>query len=162
MISMPAIEPATSIIASHGLDPTTDNINFISFLISSGNARAGQPVAPIAPAASEQASNPGSYLIYLNQYKTYLLQVSQFWSQNLGAVPTVDALVPPTVQPVAVIGTSTITIPGVTDNTPSPQAGAGNPVPLLSASLTGGASSSFCPYRPVLPGFGSSILHRPI
>src|SRR6202012_2429191 len=57
--------------------------------------------------------------------------------------PFMDALAPPVVQPVAVIGTSTISVPALTDNSPSPQGTAVDPIPLLSASLAGGASSSF-------------------
>lgn len=135
-------EPATAINSLFGWDPTNDNINIISTF--RGNAQAVPGIAaPIAPTASEQAVNPGSYLIYLNQYKTYLLAAANYWNKNHGPYPLVDVVTPPAVQPVAVIAASTITLPAVADNTPSPVATAANPIPLQSASLAGGASSSF-------------------
>nr|WP_157687278.1 filamentous haemagglutinin family protein [Burkholderia lata] len=134
---------ATTINSMFGWDPTNDNINIISTFRSTGKSVAGL-TAPIAPTASEQAINPGSYLIYLNQYKTYLLAAANYRNQHqLDPYPFVDVVTPPTVQPVAVIATSTINLPAVADNTPSPVATAANPIPLQSASLAGGASSSF-------------------
>ncbi|WP_083214422.1 filamentous haemagglutinin family protein [Burkholderia stabilis] len=103
----------------------------------------GQPVAPIVPAAAEQASNPGSYLIYLNQYQKYLSDTVQFMVQHQLQFPLVANLEAPKVQPVSVIGTTTISLPAVTDNSPTPTSVATVPIPLVSASLTGGSSSSF-------------------
>ncbi|WP_244136084.1 MULTISPECIES: filamentous haemagglutinin family protein [unclassified Burkholderia] len=119
-----------------------DNINIISSFRGTGKV---VPIftAPIAPSASEQAVNPSSYLIYLNQYKTYLLTAAQYWKNNGGNFVLVDTVTPPAVQPVAVITTSTISLPAVTDNTPAPVATAANPIPLQSASLAGGTSASF-------------------
>ncbi|WP_434115625.1 filamentous haemagglutinin family protein [Paraburkholderia caffeinilytica] len=136
-------EPATTLTSTLGWNAASfDTIDVISTLRSSAQVQVGQPAAPVAPSASEQAVNPGSYLIYLNQYKTYLLQAAQFDVKS-HTQPLVDTVVPPAVQPVAVITTATISVPAETDNTPSPVATAANPIPLLSASLAGGASSSF-------------------
>ncbi|WP_236655085.1 filamentous haemagglutinin family protein [Burkholderia pyrrocinia] len=103
----------------------------------------GQAVAPIAPTAAEQASNPGSYLIYLNQYQKYLSDSVQFAVQHQLQWPLVTTVTAPSVQPVSVIATTTISLPAVTDNSPSPTSVATVPIPLVSASLTGGSSSSF-------------------
>ncbi|MBN3824098.1 filamentous hemagglutinin N-terminal domain-containing protein [Burkholderia sp. Ac-20384] len=136
-------ETATSMSSLLGWDPKSSTADII--LKMRGNSmQAGQPVAPVAPSAMEQATNPASYLLYLNQYKTYLTATAQFYAQH-GAVmaPHADTVAPPAVQPVTVIATTTIDLPAVADNTPSPVSVAGNPLPLLSASLAGGASSSF-------------------
>ncbi|WP_186162732.1 filamentous haemagglutinin family protein [Burkholderia gladioli] len=105
--------------------------------------RPGQPVAPVAPSATQQATDPGSYLIYLHDYQTYLVNLVHWFNQHATTMPQGIALEAPAVQPVAVIGTPTVSLPSVTDNTPSPAAVATNPLPLLSASLAGGSSSSF-------------------
>lgn len=103
----------------------------------------GQPVAPIAPTVAEQASNPGSYLIYLNQYQKYLSESIQYVVQHQNQFPLVIPLAAPSVQPVSVIATTTISAPALTDNSPAPTSIATIPIPLASASLTGGSSSSF-------------------
>ncbi|KFL53758.1 filamentous hemagglutinin [Burkholderia pyrrocinia] len=103
----------------------------------------GQPVAPIAPTTADQASNPASYLIYLNQYEKYLSESIQYIVQHRNQFPLVTPLAAPSVQPVSVIATTTISLPAVTDNSPSPTSVATVPIPLVSASLTGGSSSSF-------------------
>ncbi|AOJ66218.1 filamentous hemagglutinin [Burkholderia ubonensis] len=103
----------------------------------------GQPVAPIAPTATEQASNPGSYLIYLNQYQKYLSDSVQYAVQHPQQFPLMTVAEAPKVQPVSVIATTTISLPAVTDNSPAPTSVATNPMPLQAASLAGGSSSSF-------------------
>lgn len=103
----------------------------------------GQPVAPTVPTATEQASNPGSYLIYLNQYQKYLSDSVQYTVQHGQQWPLLAPLVAPVAQPVSVIGTPTISLPAVADNSPAPTSVATNPIPLASASLAGGSSSSF-------------------
>ncbi|MEN8514462.1 filamentous haemagglutinin family protein [Burkholderia sp. RS02] len=127
-----------------GWSPNDTNVEIIYGIRSSNSSTMlpGQPKAPIAPAAAEQASNPGSYLIYLNQYQKYLSDSVQFvvQHQQWPLVTSVDA---PKVQPVSVIAATTINLPAVTDNTPSPTSVATVPIPLVSASLTGGSSSSF-------------------
>lgn len=116
------------------------------WLMRGSNSRTtlpGQPVAPIVPSAAEQASNPGSYLIYLNQYQKYLSESIQFVVQHQNQFPLVASLEAPSVQPVSVIATTTISVPALTDNSPAPTSTAIIPIPLASASLTGGSSSSF-------------------
>ncbi|MDR0240815.1 MAG: filamentous hemagglutinin family protein [Burkholderia sp.] len=110
---------------------------------NSSTTRPGQPVAPIAPTVAEQASNPGSYLIYLNQYQKYLSESIRFLVQHPNQFPLVVPLAAPSVQPVSVIATTTISVPALTDNSPAPTSTAIIPIPLASASLTGGSSSSF-------------------
>ncbi|MBN3770917.1 filamentous haemagglutinin family protein, partial [Burkholderia sp. Se-20378] len=110
---------------------------------NSGTMLPGQPVAPIAPTLAEQASNPGSYLIYVNQYQKYLSESIQYVVQHQNQFPLVVPLAAPSVQPVSVIATTTINVPALTDNSPAPTSIATIPIPLASASLTGGSSSSF-------------------
>ncbi|WP_175872227.1 filamentous haemagglutinin family protein [Burkholderia sp. BCC0397] len=136
-------QTATSLSSILVLDPSFTNIGIVDKLRSnSAGVVAGQPKAPTAPSASEQAANPGSYLIYLNEYQKYLADSVRFKDQT-AKFPLVDVPAAPAVQPVAVITTPTIDLPAVTDNSPSPTPVATNPIPLQSASLTGGASSSF-------------------
>ncbi|RQS37234.1 filamentous hemagglutinin N-terminal domain-containing protein [Burkholderia sp. Bp8992] len=127
-----------------GWSPNDTNVEIIYGIRASNSSTMlpGQPTAPVAPTVAEQASNPGSYLIYLNQYQKYLSDSVQFvvQHQQWPLVTSVDA---PKVQPVSVIATTTISVPAVTDNTPSPTSVATVPIPLVSASLTGGPSSSF-------------------
>lgn len=138
---------ATSFSSALGPNfPLDDTIVETIFLFRTGNHSTmlpGQPTAPIAPLAAEQASNPASYLIYLNQYQKYLSDSVQFVVQHGNQYPLVTPLAAPIAQSVAVIGTPTISLPAVTDNTPSPTSIAAVPIPLASASLTGGPSSSF-------------------
>ncbi|NYH20423.1 filamentous haemagglutinin family protein [Paraburkholderia bryophila] len=134
--------PATTLIAVLPMDPRSDAADVVS-RYRGNSLQSGQPLAPTAPSASEQATNPASYLIYLNQYQAYLLALVNFDVQHSRTPPHADTVQAPDIQPVAVIATSTINVPGVSDNTPSPTAAADNPLPLLSASLAGGASSSF-------------------
>ncbi|AOK19328.1 filamentous hemagglutinin [Burkholderia cepacia] len=136
-------EQATSLSSLLGQNPHSSTADIISSMRGNG-MQPGQPVAPVAPSAAEQAANPASYLLYLNQYRTYLTATAQYYVQHgIVMAPHADTVTPPAVQPVAVIATTTIDLPAVTDNTPSPVPVAGNPIPLLSASLAGGASSSF-------------------
>ncbi|WP_424945338.1 filamentous haemagglutinin family protein [Burkholderia anthina] len=137
-------ENATSIISLLANLNPHDSTADVIMAMRSNSMQPGQPVVPVAPSASEQAANPASYLLYLNQYKTYLNATARFFAQHGPQMaPHADTVEPPVVQPVAVITTTSIELPAVTDNTPSPVAVAGNPIPLLSASLAGGASSSF-------------------
>ncbi|MGK8205922.1 filamentous hemagglutinin family protein [Burkholderia cenocepacia] len=132
----------TAVNALVGFPAASNVINAIH-TFASQPFQPGQPSAPSAPSDSDQATNAGLYLIYLNQYQTYLTQVAQFWHDHPSQQPTITPLVPPAVQPDAVIQTSTVSPPAVTDNTPSPTATASNPLPLAAASLVGGASTSF-------------------
>ncbi len=125
--------------ASSAAAPGSTYIN----LIGDGWTRSSTTLsAPVAPNPQTQASNPASYLEYLIQYQAYLDQV--------GNVAKVTPPVAPTAQSVKVINASTtdsVTVldatPAVTDNTPSPVSSVANPLPLPSASLAGGSSSSF-------------------
>ncbi|WP_322081487.1 filamentous haemagglutinin family protein [Burkholderia sp. BCC1972] len=141
------VQPAGGLASSLQLASKT-NIDTIEIIYNlrgtnSSTMQPGQPVAPIVPTAAEQASNPGSYLIYLNQYQKYLSDSVQYVVQHNQQWPLVAILAAPAVQPVSVIATPTISIPALTDNTPSPTSVATVPIPLVSASLTGGPSSSF-------------------
>ncbi|QVN21362.1 filamentous haemagglutinin family protein [Burkholderia pyrrocinia] len=136
-------QTATSLSSALNWDPSFNNIGIVYKLTLNGTSPVpGQPNAPVAPSAAQQATDPGSYLIYLNQYQKYLSDAVRFRVQK-GAWPSIATVAAPAVQPVAVIATPTISLPAVTDNSPSPTPVAGDPIPLQSASLAGGASSSF-------------------
>lgn len=136
-------QTATSLSSALNWSPNFNNIGIVYKLKLNGTSTVpGQPNAPVAPSAAQQATDPGSYLIYLNQYQKYLSDAVRFRVQN-GAWPSIVTVAAPAVQPVAVIGTPTISLPAVTDNSPSPTPVAADPIPLQSASLAGGASSSF-------------------
>ncbi|NIE85185.1 MULTISPECIES: filamentous haemagglutinin family protein [unclassified Burkholderia] len=137
-LTAPAPQLANLLKLSH------KNADFLEIIVPlvSNSIKPGQPLAPVAPSAAEQASNPAAYLLYLNAYQNYVVSTVQWEVQHPATPPNLAKLVAPAVQPVAVIGTASITIPGVTDNSPAPVANAGNPLPLLSASLAGGSSSS--------------------
>ncbi len=108
-----------------------------------GNVSVPGLAAPIAPSANVQQTDPGSYLIYLSEYQAYIAKAAQLLiSSNYSVKPLVDKLAAPAVQPDSVIGTATIPVPAVTDNSPSPLPNAVNPLPIQSASLAGGSSSS--------------------
>ncbi|HEY3598581.1 MAG TPA: filamentous hemagglutinin family protein, partial [Paraburkholderia sp.] len=98
---------------------------------------------PTPPDATTQANDPQLYLVYLKLYNAYLVN-------NTSALG-ISQLVPPAA-PIGELITNpltnggqtvTATTPATTDNTPSPVATAANPLPLQSASLSGGSSSSF-------------------
>ncbi|RQS65156.1 filamentous hemagglutinin N-terminal domain-containing protein [Burkholderia sp. Bp8963] len=133
---------SADITAPLGWQPNNSTIQIISQFHAYGKPMPGAPVAPVAPSAAEQASNPASYLIYLNDYNKFLVAASQFFIKTR-QTPLTPTVTPPAVQPVAVITSTTIDLPVQTDNTPSPVATATNPLPLQSASLAGGDSSSF-------------------
>ncbi|MDQ0008521.1 filamentous hemagglutinin family protein [Luteibacter jiangsuensis] len=92
------------------------------------------PPAPPAP-----PTNMNSYVGYLAAYKAYLPQAitASDYLGSLGVPDNFQGLVAPptTLDP---INTS-----APVDNSPSPHAVGTNPLPLLSASLTGGSSSSY-------------------
>ncbi|MEW6342584.1 MAG: filamentous hemagglutinin family protein [Pseudomonadota bacterium] len=112
----------------------------------------GEPVAPTPPAASDPNDYAAAYQAYLSQYNTYATQLTAWEGTPLastGKYPTTFQVVPPAA-PLTVLSAlipstgmtvTTGTLP--TDNTPSPVASAANPLPLVSASLTGGSSTSF-------------------
>lgn len=93
-----------------------------------------------APAALPTPTTLNEFPSYLNAYKNYLLTsarstdfVDTFSVPNdfvtLAGPPTTLDLITPTAAPV--------------DNSPSPHGVAGNPLPILSATLTGGGSSTY-------------------
>ncbi|WP_246792191.1 filamentous haemagglutinin family protein [Burkholderia perseverans] len=126
-----------------GQNAAFDIVEYLNVFRASGAFQSGQPTAPIAPTAVQQAADPSSYLIYLHDYQNYVAALTKFFVSNPTKLPTVVALAAPAVQPLTVIGSSTIALPSVVDNTPSPTATSTNPLPLLAASLVGGASTSF-------------------
>ncbi|MBI0329112.1 filamentous haemagglutinin family protein [Burkholderia plantarii] len=134
--------PTAQLAQISGLKAGTDVVELLSKL-NNGPVTAGQPVAPVAPTVQQQASDPGSYLIYLHDYQNYLAAAVNFYVAQKTARFQVTPVTPPSIQPVAVIGSSTIPLPAVIDNTPSPTATATNPLPMLSASLVSGNSSTF-------------------
>ena len=112
---------------------------------------AGAPTPPPPPSATDEAKNPLLYLQYLQDYSSYLA------SNGVGPVIPPSAPIAEPVTPIvpgaalsagapAISGGGTMvtfTALPPADNTPSPVATAGNPLPLSFASLNSGASSSF-------------------
>jgi filamentous hemagglutinin family protein len=106
---------------------------------SVGTSQPSLPAPPVAPSAADQLTDPGLYLLYLVSYQTWLNDVVTTFVR-----PKIPAPTAPFAQLAdLVITTSTVSGPGAADNTPSPVVEAGNPLPLLSASLNDGTSSSF-------------------
>lgn len=94
---------------------------------------------PNAPPPPTAPTNLNAYPTYLAKYATYLNQsiVAAQYDQT-GSVPDtfVALIAPPTTM-------DRIDTSAPVDNSPSPRAIANNPLPMLSASLTGGSSSSY-------------------
>ncbi|MEK7889081.1 filamentous hemagglutinin family protein [Burkholderia contaminans] len=104
---------------------------------------AGQPTASVPYPTGAAQNDAGAYLRYLAAYNNYLDSTIQFYNAT-GVKPHLDALKPPPAVLAPVLTTTSIVVtPPVTDNTPAPVAMAGNALPLASASLVGGASSSY-------------------
>ncbi|CAB3748140.1 filamentous haemagglutinin family protein [Paraburkholderia solisilvae] len=97
------------------------------------------PVTPPAPpTGGMQTKQPSTYFVYLANYAAFVTN----------AVNSSGVNVPPPVAPAfqsdtALPGQTSVSLPAVTDNTPSPTHAANDPLPLLSATLAGGPSSSF-------------------
>jgi filamentous hemagglutinin family protein len=104
---------------------------------------AGGPVAPTPPSMTDQAAHPGDYLLYLASYQSYLSTVRVTFGNSSSVFPTIPAPAAPIPEPVAVFSGNSVPIPAITDNTPSPTGASNNPLPMLAASLAGGASSSY-------------------
>jgi filamentous hemagglutinin family protein len=105
--------------------------------ISGGKSAPPAPMAP--PDAATQASDPLQYLIYLQTYASYLSSLGR----SAGTVTPLAAPIGEGVTPFTNSGqTVTATTPATVDNSPSPVATTVNPLPLQSASLAGGSSSS--------------------
>jgi filamentous hemagglutinin family protein len=129
-------------------DAITHNPNFIFYAGQDTSNLPMQPSQPqlsvSVPDAADEDAHPDLYLRYFAAYRTYLSQISAWESMNSGVTPHIDILQPPpiTLAPVLSGGPIVITPPAL-DNSPSPVAVAGNTLPLISASLAGGDSSSF-------------------
>ncbi|WLE63277.1 filamentous hemagglutinin family protein [Burkholderia plantarii] len=141
--------PTAQLAQIKTIKSNTDVVELI-FDIGMGPVKAGQPTAPVAPAAptSQQlAADPNyylrSYLTYLHDYQDYLAAAVNFYVAQKGAAFSITPVAAPLAMPVPVFGSSSIPLPAVIDNTPSPTATAANPLPMLSASLVSGNSSTF-------------------
>jgi filamentous hemagglutinin family protein len=134
-------EAYANFLLAQSLVPDTASGTINALSISDAIHRAGTPLkAPLAPPATEQAQNPGSYLAYLMSYQTYLDTAPEFAALQVLAAPLPELVGEFGVAPGSVV---TVSFPAAADNTPSPVATSANPLPLSSASLTGGNSSSF-------------------
>jgi filamentous hemagglutinin family protein len=107
----------------------------------------GQPLftESVPTAAMEQADNT-AYLRYFSDYQTYANKLAAWASleQNEGIQFQAIPLEPPPVVLTSPIQNSSQTTGSIpTDNTPSPVATSTNGLPLQTASLNGGSSSSF-------------------
>lgn len=94
---------------------------------------------PDAPAPLATPTN-------LNQYVSYLAAYPNYLNQSIALTDFVDTLsVPDVMQTLAPPPTTLDVIDrsAPVDNSPSPRANAANPLPLLSASLAGGNSTSY-------------------
>jgi filamentous hemagglutinin family protein len=139
-----------------------DYVNYISseFKIAFGAYSSKRLSTPIvsgeptftttAPTMAQQASDATAYLAYLGAYEQYVDALNTFFRANATkGYNTGDVFVAQLQGPLPVLApvTTETSVPVggaiVTDNSPSPVAVAGNGLPLLSASLTGGSSSTF-------------------
>ncbi|MCC8539489.1 filamentous hemagglutinin family protein [Xanthomonas axonopodis pv. poinsettiicola] len=89
----------------------------------------GQPSAPGAP------TSPADYPQYLRNYERYVLDLSAFYTA-LGEYP-LPTFTPPSLPVLGAL------LPAATQNTPSLQVNANNPLPSATTSLIGGDSSSY-------------------
>jgi filamentous hemagglutinin family protein len=127
------------------------NLSYLQQIYSDRNGTifSGQPSAPVAPPVPVSQAGLNNYaalyLEYISQYPAYIAAVySNALKTDLNPVPRmVPPVAPAAVLDIVPVATSTIPTPAVTDNTPSSLATAANPFPLQSASLAGGASSSY-------------------
>ncbi|WP_017775087.1 filamentous haemagglutinin family protein [Paraburkholderia kururiensis] len=104
----------------------------------------GQPVmTTAAPTAQDELSDPTAYPRYLALYETYRQQISTWQTSHPGVTAHIDQLQAPPAVLTALITSPIVVQAAPTDNTPSPLAVAGNGLPLLSATLNGGSSSSY-------------------
>ncbi|WP_297352521.1 filamentous haemagglutinin family protein [Paraburkholderia sp.] len=106
--------------------------------VQPGAAPASQPTAPAVPSAGVQAADATAYLTYLKQYQSYADAVVK-WAQTNGQTPVIAVLQ----APAQVVAPVLPVLDAATDNSPSPVAVSGNALPLASASLNSGTSSSF-------------------
>ncbi|OMG71673.1 filamentous haemagglutinin family protein [Burkholderia ubonensis] len=105
---------------------------------------AGQPVLSLqAPTAAQEQADPTWYPRYLAQYQSYVKDMIKWQAAHPDVTPHVDQVqAPPTVLVPVIAGDITVQ-PPQTDNTPAPVAVAANALPLLSASLNQGSSTSY-------------------
>ncbi|WP_081935627.1 filamentous haemagglutinin family protein [Burkholderia sp. 9120] len=104
----------------------------------------GQPVLGVAaPTAQEEHDDSTAYPRYLALYETYRNQLAQWVQANPNATPHIDQLQAPPATLAQLITQPILVTAAPTDNSPSPVAVVGNALPLLSASLNGGSSSSY-------------------
>ncbi|MFC7627171.1 filamentous hemagglutinin family protein [Paraburkholderia humisilvae] len=102
---------------------------------------AGQPTLTVPYPTT---GDPTQYLQYLGNYTAYLDSVITYAMTN-GVTPHLEWVQPPPTSLSSVIAPGTVIVisPSATDNSPSPVPVAGNSLPLQSASLMGGNSTSF-------------------
>jgi filamentous hemagglutinin family protein len=108
----------------------------------------GEPSFTTAvPTMAQQGADATAYLAYLGAYEQYASKVTAFIDlnpQDTGNVFIAQLHGPlPVLAPVTTATSVPIGGPVLTDNSPSPVAVAANSLPLLSATLTGGNSSTF-------------------
>ncbi|PQV46060.1 filamentous haemagglutinin family protein [Paraburkholderia sp. BL21I4N1] len=104
----------------------------------------GQPVLGVAaPTIADEQADPTAYPRYLALYETYRVQLLRWQQANPAITAHVDQLQAPPVTLVTVITQPIVVQAAPTDNSPSPVASAGNGLPLLSAGLVKGPSSSY-------------------
>jgi filamentous hemagglutinin family protein len=138
---LPSILPGF-LHAFRSANSAATNIDVIADLMGFGSFLPGQLSGPsIAyPSNMAQAATPAEYLFYLQSYESYFTQTALLIGNQ---IPTIVAPQAPAEQPDAVIAGATISPPAATDNSPSPIPTAADPLPLLSASLNSGNSSTF-------------------
>ncbi|MGH8780555.1 filamentous haemagglutinin family protein [Paraburkholderia sp.] len=127
-------------------------VQAVTFGASKNPVAPGQPTfSGTPPTAAEQLADPDAWLKYEAAYSSYAQAVLAWHGLNANSAIAFNVV--PIAPPPAVLttliqsSTTTTTIttgaPAPVDNSPSPVATSTNPLPLLTASLNSGASTSF-------------------
>ncbi|HEY1610514.1 MAG TPA: filamentous hemagglutinin N-terminal domain-containing protein, partial [Paraburkholderia sp.] len=117
-----------------GYRPQVDWIDWLDAFQSGATAVS----LPSAPSQSTQITDPQSYFVYLANY-TSVVESTPLADDPIFPFPSA----PWPQHDDSLTGVTSVPIPAVTDNTPSPLRVADNPLPLASASLNSGPSSTF-------------------
>lgn len=148
------LRPQDSVESHFNVDASTGEIATLDRYFGSVGTVTGWALNPVAinqPLLSQMdpyptTDNPAAYLKYLATYNSYLDSEIKYF-ETTGVAPNLVWVQPPPLPTpggsVLAPGSSIVVTAATVDNSPSPVAVAGNSLPLLSASLNGGNSSTF-------------------